>query len=101
MVNRSNQRKRSFRNTRRHKKWQVQEAKAKFSQLLNEAMTSGYQTITKNGEPVAYVVSKDEFDRYLQPKKTFIEVFDECPYPFVDLDIERSTDTIRDSGIGS
>jgi len=80
----------------RQKRWQVQEAKAKFSELLNDAVESGYQTITKNGEPVAYLVSKDEFDRYLQPKKTLLEVFDECPYPEIDLSIERSSDTIRE-----
>ena len=78
----------------RHKSWQVQEAKARFSELLNETVASGYQTITKNGEPVAYIVSKDEFDRYLQPKRGVLEAIDACPYPDVDLDIERSSDSM-------
>ncbi len=79
-----------------HKKWQIQEAKAKFSQLIKETAVSGYQTITKNGEPVAYIVSKEEFELYLKPEKSILTVFDECPYPEIDLEIERSRDTIRE-----
>jgi prevent-host-death family protein len=78
----------------KHRKWQIQEAKAKFSELIKETVSSGYQMITKNGEPVAYLVSKEEFELYLKPKKSLLEVFDKCPYPEVDLDINRS-DQIR------
>ncbi len=81
---------------KKHKKWQIQEAKAKFSQLIKETATSGYQTITKNGEPVAYIVSKEEFEIYLKPQKSLLEVLDQCPYPEVNLDIKRSSDTIRE-----
>jgi prevent-host-death family protein len=80
----------------KHRKWQVQEAKAKFSQLIKEAVSSGYQAITKNGEPVAYIVSKEEFELYLKPQKSLLEVFDQCPYPNVDLDIDRNKDPIRE-----
>jgi prevent-host-death family protein len=92
----TNRKSRRSPSSRRHRKWQVQEAKAKFSQLIKEASSSGYQTITKNGEPVAYIVSKEEFDQYIKPKKNLLDVFDECPYPDVDIEIERSKDTIRD-----
>jgi len=80
----------------KHKKWQVQEAKAKFSQLIKETECSGYQTITRNGAPVAYVVSKEEFEFYLKPKKPLLEVFDQCPYPEIELDFDRSQDTVRE-----
>lgn len=33
--------------------WQLQEAKAKFSQLVADANKKGHQTITKQGEPIA------------------------------------------------
>lgn len=82
--------------SRRHKTWQLQEAKAKFSRVINEAVCDGYQTITKNGEPVAYVVSKKEFDRYLQPNKTLVEVFRDCPYPDAEIDIARAQDAMRE-----
>ena len=89
-------RKKGSSHTRKHKSWQIQEAKAKFSQLINETVSSGYQTITRNGEPVAYIVSKKEFDRCLKPQKSLLEVFDQCPYPEVDIDVERSKESIRE-----
>ncbi len=82
--------------SRKHKKWQIQEAKAKFSQMIQETVISGYQTITKNGEPVAYLLSKEEFELYSNQRKSFLEVLDACPYPDIDLAIERSQETIRD-----
>lgn len=85
-----------FSKHKRHKRWQVQEAKAKFSQLIKETESSGYQTITKNGETVAYIVSKEEFELYLKPQKSFLEALDQCPYPEIDLDIKRGKDTIRE-----
>ena len=81
---------------RKHRSWQMQEAKAKFSHLINETVSSGYQTITKNGEPIVYLVSRKEFELYLKPSKSLIEVFEECPYPEVDLDIERNRESIRE-----
>ncbi|HEY4255547.1 MAG TPA: type II toxin-antitoxin system Phd/YefM family antitoxin [Chlamydiales bacterium] len=88
--------KRQGRFSRKHKKWQLQEAKAKFSRVINEAVSDGYQTITKNGEPVAYVVSKKDFDLFLHPPKTLLQAFEDCPYPDIDLDIERSSSTVRE-----
>ncbi len=78
-----------------HKKWQIQEAKARFSQLIKEIAVSGYQIITKNGEPVAYIVSKEEFALYLKPEKSILAVFDECPYPEIDPEIDPEIERSR------
>jgi prevent-host-death family protein len=43
--------------------WTVAEAKAKFSELIENARAHGPQTITKNGRTAAIVVSPDEWDR--------------------------------------
>ena len=40
--------------------WQVQEAKSRFSELLDCAIAHGPQTITRHGKPVARVVSLHE-----------------------------------------
>ncbi len=95
-VKRTRRSSRNIRRTKKNKLWQLQEAKAKFSQVINEAISSGYQTITKNGKPVAYIVSKVEFDRYLPAQKTLLEAVDSCPYPEIDLDIARKQDSIRE-----
>jgi len=42
-------------------KWAVAEAKAKFSEVIELATKKGPQQITKNGRPVAVVVSMEEW----------------------------------------
>jgi prevent-host-death family protein len=48
--------------------WQAQEAKAKFSKLLDECQKEP-QLVTRNGEAAAYMVSAAQFDQMLHNKK--------------------------------
>jgi prevent-host-death family protein len=48
--------------------WSVQEAKARFSELL-ETADRGPQLITKRGERKAVLVSIEEWDRLTSPRK--------------------------------
>lgn len=41
--------------------WQLQEAKSKFSKLVNSAIDDGPQIVTRHGEKVVVVLSFDEF----------------------------------------
>ena len=43
--------------------WQLQTAKARFSEMLKQAANDGPQEITVHGRSVAVVVSKDLFDQ--------------------------------------
>ena len=43
--------------------WQIQTAKARFSELLKQASEEGPQVITSHGRPVAVVISHELFDR--------------------------------------
>ncbi|MCD6680238.1 MAG: type II toxin-antitoxin system Phd/YefM family antitoxin [Burkholderiaceae bacterium] len=43
--------------------WQLQEAKARFSELVKQAASDGPQEITVHGRSVAIVLSREEFDR--------------------------------------
>lgn len=76
--------------------WQIQEAKAKFSQVIEDANVKGYQTITKQGEPVAVILSKTEFDKMTQPKASFLNFFKAAPCQEVELNIQRSKDLPRE-----
>ncbi len=42
--------------------WQLQTAKAQFSQVVTLAMKSGPQLITKAGRPAVYVISAELFE---------------------------------------
>jgi len=45
------------------KTWQLQAAKAKFSEVVKQAAESGPQEITLHGRPVAVVISRDLFEK--------------------------------------
>lgn len=76
--------------------WQYQEAKAKLSQVMDQVQEKGMQLIIRNRTEVYVILSKKKYDEYIQPKSSLIDFFLNSPCPEVDLDIERSQDTIRD-----
>lgn len=87
-----------FRNSK--KVWQLQEAKARFSELVSAVEHgSGCQTITKNGHPVAVIISKEDFDKTLSPKNSLLDFFQESPYPDTDFDVERKDDLGRETDL--
>ena len=70
-------------------RWQLQEAKARFSELVKSAATEGPQEITVRGEPAAVVLSADDFARLTRAKPGFVEFMRQFPLRGVDLEIER------------
>jgi prevent-host-death family protein len=40
--------------------WQVQEAKARFGEVIDRALSDGPQTVTRHGKPVVQVIALDE-----------------------------------------
>lgn len=83
----------------KQKTWQLQEAKARFSELINEVLDEGYQTITKNGKPVVVMVSLQEFQKMKKPKKTLGEFFQESPFSKFNLDIIRDKNSGREADL--
>jgi prevent-host-death family protein len=60
--------------------WPVQDAKAKFSELLDAAETSGPQTITRRGIEKAVIVPIDQWRRMNQESKpTLLEILQSGP----------------------
>lgn len=43
--------------------WQLQQAKNRFSELVEAALRDGPQEITRHGKPVAVVLSREAYDR--------------------------------------
>jgi antitoxin Phd len=89
-------RKRRARFKKAHRVWQLQEAKARFSELITEVERDGYHTITKNGHPVAVIISKKEFEKMQLPGNSLLDFFRQSPFPELDLDITRNKDIGRD-----
>lgn len=57
------------------KTWPLQDAKNQFSQVGELARKRGPQTVTRHGQPVAVVVSADEFRTMAQPAESVLEFF--------------------------
>lgn len=69
--------------------WQLQEAKASFSELMHQAVVEGPQEIMIHGEPAAVLVSRAEFDRMTRPASSFVAFMRASPFVGVELDLEQ------------
>ena len=81
------------------KTWQLQEAKARLSQVIKQASKDGPQTITMRGEPAAVVISIDEYEKLKRPKGNFVEFMRKSPLYGVDLNLEREQTLTREPDI--
>jgi prevent-host-death family protein len=59
--------------------WTVAEAKAKFSEIIERAMSEGPQTITRNGHAAAVVVGAEEWQQKTKRVGNLAEFFAESP----------------------
>ena len=59
--------------------WTVAEAKAKFSEIIERAMTEGPQTITRKGRTAAVVVGAEEWQRKTRRAGNLAEFFAGSP----------------------
>jgi prevent-host-death family protein len=63
--------------------WLLQDAKARFSELVREAREHGAQHVTVHGHEAVVVVSAEEYER-LKPRRTgadLIAALQACPRP--------------------
>ncbi len=72
--------------------WTVAEAKAKFSEVLDRAVSDGPQTITRNGKTTAVIVSAEEWARLAKREGTLADFFANSPLRDSGLEIERLKD---------
>lgn len=73
--------------------WQLQDAKSKFSELVESALSKGPQLVTKRGINSVVVISMEEFNRLKKPKGDLVSFFNKAPK--IDLDIDRKKDMDR------
>ena len=70
-------------------KWTVAEAKAKFSEIIEWAMSEGPQTITRNGRTAAVVVGAVEWERKTKRVGSLAEFFAVSPLRGSGLKVRR------------
>jgi prevent-host-death family protein len=77
-----------------HPGWKLQDAKARFSELVRLARTDGPQRVTVRGQDSVVVIATEELERLLAPKADFLAFMEGLA---VDgLDLTREPDTGRD-----
>lgn len=81
------------------KTWQLQEAKAQFSEVFRRARERVPQVVTKQGKEAVVIVALEEFERLTkrnkQPK-SLSKFFAESPLAKVSIDLERKLDYGRE-----
>jgi prevent-host-death family protein len=75
-------------------RWQLQEAKQRFSELVRHARADGPQVVTRHGEEVAVVVSIEEYRRLTDELPSFKDFLVAAP-DLDALDMDRLPERAR------
>jgi prevent-host-death family protein len=74
--------------------WQLQNAKQKFSEVVERALAEGPQVVTRRGHAVVVVLSVDTYRRLSNGGHDFKRFLREAP-DFSQLELQRSAETSR------
>ena len=75
--------------------WQLQEAKNRFSEVVDEAIARGPQMITRRGVETAVLLSVADYRKMVQSAKSITEFFRNSPLVGEDLDFSRDQSPVR------
>ena len=81
--------------------WQLQEAKSKFSKLIEQALANGGQIVTRRGQNAVVIVPFDENQRLTGQNGSLVQFLLTSPLPGSDLTIQRDKSTPRSIEIES
>lgn len=76
--------------------WQLQDAKNKFSSLVDKAKNSGPQIVTKHGEEAVVVLSISEYKKLLKPEMDLVKFFQKSPLFELNIDLDRKKELPRE-----
>jgi prevent-host-death family protein len=69
--------------------WPLQEARYRFEEVIDHAQDDGPQTVLREGELVAVVLSIDEYRKLARRNDSLFEFLRNSPLRGVELDLER------------
>lgn len=75
--------------------WSLQDAKNRFSEVVELALHKGPQRVTRRGKDAVVVLSAADYRKIHQPQNSLTEFFRKSPLHGVKLDLKRSRDTGR------
>jgi prevent-host-death family protein len=78
--------------------WQIQSAKARFSEVFRKARTEGPQRITRQGKEGVVMVAEEQYERLVgksrQPQN-IVDFFRQSPLMGLKLDLKRDRSPAR------
>jgi prevent-host-death family protein len=77
-------------------RWQLQDAKARFSEVVRSSQEGGPQEITVHGKPTAVVLSKADYDRLKGTRPSLVSFLRKSPLAGLRLEISRDRSAARD-----
>jgi prevent-host-death family protein len=76
--------------------WQLQDAKNKFSEVVNAALKHGPQIITRRGVETVIVLSYEEYRRLRNNRKKLSDIFRKPSVIGAEIDLTRDRSPLRD-----
>jgi len=79
--------------------WEVQTAKARFSELFRRARLEGPQLIRRQGRDGVVMIAEEQYDRLLgrsHRSASLVQFFRKSPLVGVDLNLDRDRDPAHD-----
>jgi len=76
--------------------WTLQDAKNRFSEVVEHAIHDGPQTITRRGKETAVLLSVGAFRALAGAKGDLVRFFGKSPLVGVELDLDRKREYGRD-----
>jgi prevent-host-death family protein len=79
-------------------RWRLQDAKARFSEVVRMAHRDGPQVVTLHGRDAVVVIDAAEFNRLKGPRNggLLIEALQASPYPEIEIEPRRFEMPVRD-----
>lgn len=76
--------------------WQLQDAKARFSELIKSVQEEGPQQVTVRGKPSAVVISVEEYEAMKRQRPSFVDLMRSSPLVGEELTLDRAGSMTRD-----
>jgi prevent-host-death family protein len=75
-------------------RWKLQDAKARFSELVQKAIDEGPQTVTRHGKDTVVVLSAEQFELMKKRQISLKDLLQSAPWH--ELEIERDKSPPRE-----
>ncbi len=76
-------------------RWSLQDAKAKFSELVRRALAAGPQVVMRGREEAVVVMSAREYAKLTTPEQTLVDFLRQSPLADTTLQVARPRDVGR------